>query len=250
MNTFSKDRNKTSSPIHWFKGRGAVANPQGRFERLTRSSDAEFNPFDFDEDLAESPRTEVRTEYARSIISRNQSEDIFFEQSINPYRGCEHGCIYCYARPQHSFVGLSPGQDFETILFAKVNAVELLHRELDASGYSCSPINIGSVTDAYQPIEKKWKLTRGLVDALAKRQHPFTIITKSSLVERDIDILQSLAERHLGLKPLSYEEVAGKGATQIGFEQVSIQRATEYAAEAADVTLQLHRALVPAIEGF
>ncbi len=189
MNAFSKTGNPTKSPIHWFKGRGAVANPQGRFERLTRSPEAEFNPIDFDEDLRESVRTEVRSEHAKSIISRNQSEDIFFEQSINPYRGCEHGCIYCYARPQHSFVGLSPGQDFETRLFAKANAVELLRQELDAPGYVCSPINIGSVTDAYQPIEKKWKLTRGLVEVLAQRRHPFSIITKSALVERDIDLL-------------------------------------------------------------
>ncbi len=197
MTSGTVGRSDAISQLHWFKGRGAVTNPQGRFERLTREPTQDSDPAQFDEPAANAPHTEVSAEYAKSIIARNQSDDIFFELSVNPYRGCEHGCIYCYARPQHSFIGLSPGQDFETRLRAKVNAVELLTSEIDAPGYRCSAINIGSVTDAYQPIEKQWRLARGLVGVLVERKHPFTIITKSALVERDIDLLAAAAQQGL-----------------------------------------------------
>ena len=187
--------------VHWYKGRGAVANPQGRFETLQREADF------FDEQSGQLPtaplRTQVQTELAKSIISRNQSPDIFFEQSINPYRGCEHGCIYCYARPNHSLIGLSPGQDFESKLFAKTNAAQLLRAELSAPKYRCSPINIGSVTDAYQPIERDYKITRELLEVLNEFSHPVTIITKSALVERDIDLLSAMARRGLAAVSIS-----------------------------------------------
>ena len=137
--------------------------------------------------------TIVTPEPARSIISRNKSPDISFDQSINPYRGCEHGCIYCYARPSHAYLNLSPGLDFETKLFYKPDAARLLEQELGAPGYRCSPITIGANTDPYQPIEREYRVTRSIIEVLAKYRHPFSIITKSALIERDIDLLAPLA---------------------------------------------------------
>jgi len=150
-----------------------------------------------DDEAAPPLRTHVRVEHAKTIISRNDSPDIAFEQSINPYRGCEHGCIYCYARPGHSYLGMSPGLDFETRLIAKVNAAELLRRELAATGYRPKLINLGAVTDAYQPIERELGITRGVVEVLAACRHPLSIVTKASLVERDLDLLAPMAARDL-----------------------------------------------------
>ncbi|HEY1392417.1 MAG TPA: PA0069 family radical SAM protein, partial [Methylibium sp.] len=135
-------------------------------------------------------------EHVKSILARNDSPDIPFELSLNPYRGCEHGCIYCYARPTHSYLNLSPGLDFETRIFAKVNAAQRLEEELGRRGYLPSPINIGSVTDAYQPIERKLGITRAVLELLTSCEHPFTIITKSSGVERDLDLIAPAARRH------------------------------------------------------
>ncbi len=146
---------------------------------------------------AASIETTVTEERARSIISRNKSPDVPFDLSINPYRGCEHGCIYCFARPSHAYLELSPGLDFETRLFAKTNAVELLRRELSRPGHQVSPIALGVNTDAYQPVERQYRLTRSLIEVLAECEHPFTLITKSALVERDIDLLAPLAEKNL-----------------------------------------------------
>lgn len=141
------------------------------------------------------PRTVVTPEQARRILSRNDSPDIPFTWSINPYRGCEHGCIYCYARPTHSYLNLSPGLDFETQLMAKVNAAELLAEELRKPSHVCSPINIGSATDPYQPIEREWGITRRVIEVLERCQHPFTVITKSSGIERDLDLLARAGQR-------------------------------------------------------
>ena len=175
------------------KGRGAVSNPQGRFAFDRRKA---FDDGWYREDGEPPPlKTVVTIEAARSIIARNQSPDIFFDQSINPYRGCEHGCIYCYARPNHSYVGLSPGLDFESRLFAKTNAAELLRHELSARGYRCDPIAIGTVTDAYQPIEREYRITRQLLEVLSECSHPVSLITKSSLIERDIDLLAPMARK-------------------------------------------------------
>ena len=135
----------------------------------------------------------MQPEPARSIISRNDSPDISFDQSINPYRGCEHGCIYCYARPSHAYLNLSPGLDFETRLFYKQDAARLLEQELAAPSYRCSPITIGANTDPYQPIEREYRVTRSIIEVLAKYRHPFSIITKSAMIERDIDLLAPLA---------------------------------------------------------
>lgn len=143
------------------------------------------------------PKTTVTAEEARKMLSRNDSPDIPFDVAVNPYRGCEHGCVYCYARPTHSYLGMSPGLDFETRLVAKANAVEALRAELARPGYKPSPINIGSATDAYQPIERDWRLTRGMLELMLETRHPVTIVTKNALVARDLDLLAALAEQNL-----------------------------------------------------
>jgi DNA repair photolyase len=182
-------------PLVARKGRGAVTNIQGRYEVDQREqfddgwlvAEEEAAPF----------RTVVTDEYAKSILSRNASPDVPFNVSLNPYRGCEHGCIYCFARPTHSYLGLSPGLDFESRLFAKVNAPELLRRELAARSYVPEHIAIGVNTDAYQPIERQKRLTRQVLEVLHECNHPVGLITKSSLIERDIDLLAPMAEKGL-----------------------------------------------------
>jgi len=176
------------------RGRAAGLNFTGRFEPVTRET--------FDDGwqtLEELPpfRTEVQVEKPRTIITRNESPDIPFDRSINPYRGCEHGCIYCFARPTHAFMGLSAGLDFEAKLFAKPDAPKLLERELSRPGYKPRIIAIGTNTDPYQPIEKEWRIMRQILDVLDKANHPVSIVTKSALVMRDIDILSRMAARGL-----------------------------------------------------
>lgn len=182
-------------------GRGAVSNPEGRFE-TTRSQIIDDGWGNLDEALPPLPTT-VQPDPARSIISRNKSPDIPFDQSINPYRGCEHGCIYCYARPSHGYLNLSAGLDFETRLFYKADAARLLEKELAAPGYRCSPITIGANTDPYQPIEREYRVTRSIIEVLAKYRHPFSIITKGAMIERDIDLLAELARSNLVLALVS-----------------------------------------------
>lgn len=179
------------------KGRGAASNPEGRFESIRhQAEDDGWQSALLDEDNPR-PRTEVTEEHARSVISRNDSPDIDFTQAINPYRGCEHGCVYCFARPSHSYLGLSPGLDFETRLRAKVNLADVLRNELSKPSYVVSPINIGSNTDPYQPVEKRWRLTRAALEVLAACGHPCTIVTKNAMVERDLDILVPMARANL-----------------------------------------------------
>jgi DNA repair photolyase len=177
------------------KGRGAASNREGRFE--TQTQVAIDDGWEHDDEPAPHPRTTVTEERARSIISRNDSPDVAFDQSINPYRGCEHGCIYCYARPSHAYLNLSPGLDFETKLFAKTNAAELLRKELAKPGYRVSPINLGANTDPYQPIERRYRITRAVIEVLAAHRHPLTIVTKNALVERDLDLLAPMARQNL-----------------------------------------------------
>lgn len=184
-----------SRPARRIKGRGAASNVEGRFESL--STQVEDDGWHHEDEVPSRPQTQVSIEQARSIISRNQSPDIWFDQSINPYRGCEHGCNYCYARPTHSYLNLSAGLDFETRLFAKTNAAELLVSELAKPGYVCSPINLGANTDAYQPIEREYRITRSIIEVLAACHHPLMIITKNALVERDIDLLTPMARQNL-----------------------------------------------------
>ena len=182
------------------RGRGAQTNISGRYEAKVVEA--------FDDDwgtLEELPalKTEVQVERARKIITRNQSPDISFDRSINPYRGCEHGCSYCFARPTHANMGLSPGLDFETKLFVKPDAARLLEKELAEPGYEPRTIAIGTNTDPYQPIEREWRVMRQILEVLSKTNHPVGIVTKSALVTRDIDILSSMAERGLAKVALS-----------------------------------------------
>ena len=182
-------------PPRPFKGRGSLSNPEGRFEKTVYQ--AEDDGWAREEDETPRPATTVQLEQARSIISRNDSPDVSFEQSINPYRGCEHGCIYCFARPSHAYLNLSPGLDFETKLFAKANAAEQLRKELGKPGYRCSPINLGANTDPYQPIERKHQITRSILEVLLESRHPCTIVSKNALVERDLDLLIPMAKQQL-----------------------------------------------------
>lgn len=176
------------------RGRAARTNKSGRFERESRELvDDGWGSVD---DLPPI-KTEVQIERAQSVITRNRSPEIPFDRSINPYRGCEHGCIYCFARPTHAYMGLSPGLDFESRLFAKPNAAEVLERELGAPSYQPRPIAIGTNTDPYQPIERTHEIMRGVLEVLHKTNHPVTITTKSALILRDLDILSEMAKRQL-----------------------------------------------------
>jgi DNA repair photolyase len=177
------------------KGRGAATNESGRFEAERRvafddgwgSADAEPTPL----------ATTLSIDATRTIIARNNSPDIGFDRSINPYRGCEHGCIYCYARPSHAYLGLSPGLDFESRLFYKPRAAELLAGELRRKGYNCRPIALGSNTDPYQPVERRLGVTRAILEVLRDFRHPVTIVTKSALIRRDLDVLREMARENL-----------------------------------------------------
>src|SRR4051812_36001056 len=175
--------------------RGARSFIQGRFESAAR--EAFDDGWTAEERETAHLKTTVTEERARSIVSHNDSPDVGFDQSINPYRGCEHGCIYCYARPSHSYLELSPGLDFETKLFAKTNAAELLRAALAKPGYVPSPIALGANTDCYQPIERKYGITRQILEVLAECEHPVTMVTKSALVERDLDLLAPMAAKNL-----------------------------------------------------
>ena len=176
------------------KGRGAGFNPDPRFERLSRRAEADGWPREADL----SPlRTEVTVERPRQVITRNASPDLGFDRSINPYRGCEHGCIYCFARPSHAWLGLSPGLDFETRLIARPDAPAVLARELSRKGYRPAPIAIGTNTDPYQPVERDRGIMRGLLEVLREFRHPVGVVTKGSLIERDIDILAEMAAQGL-----------------------------------------------------
>lgn len=184
---------------HAVKGRGATFNPENRYRHESRSAvDDGWTGFASDEvEEAPPPKTIVTIQNARTIIARNDSPDIPFDRSINPYQGCEHGCVYCYARPSHAYLDLSPGIDFETKLFAKPNAPALLREELAKPGYRCEPMALGTNTDPYQPIEREWRITRQIVEVLAECEHPITITTKGVLVERDLDLLGAMAKKNL-----------------------------------------------------
>jgi len=195
-------RQPVAAPL---KGRGSSSSLEHRFARHAR------DPFDDGWGAAPPgmgaaaadavgpppPATSVRFEDARSAISRNDSPDLGFDQTVNPYRGCEHGCIYCYARPTHSYLDLSPGLDFETKLVARRNIAQVLRSEIAKPSYTCKEIVIGSVTDAYQPIEREQRLTRALIELLHESSHPFSLVTKSSAVERDLDLIAPMAQRGL-----------------------------------------------------
>jgi DNA repair photolyase len=213
-------------PLHALKGRGAATRNAHRFEQDARAA------FDdgwstWDEALSgEAPKlqTEVRWEDARSALVSNDSPDIAFDQSINPYRGCEHGCSYCYARPTHSYLGLSPGLDFERVIIAKRGLAELLRQELSARAYQPSMIVIGSVTDCYQPVERELKITRSLIEVLRDTRHPFSLVTKSSGVERDLDLIAPMAQDRLAAVYVTITTLDGELARQLEPRAASPQR--------------------------
>ncbi len=178
------------------KGRGAIGNPTGRYEPCTRHAVAD-GLTEADEESPPPLATVVTDETVRSIISRNRSPDVPFDRSINPYRGCEHGCVYCFARPTHAYLGLSPGLDFESRLTAKVNAATVLERELSRPGYRPETIMLGANTDPYQPVERVRRITRSILEVLCRYRHPVAIATKSALVLRDLDLLRPMSDQRL-----------------------------------------------------
>ena len=182
-------------PPQPLRGRGARSAPDNRFETLSRElTDDGWGSL---EQAPTSVCTTVQRDASRSVVVYNRSPDVPFDRSINPYRGCEHGCIYCFARPTHAYLGLSAGLDFETQLFYKPDAASLLREELARPNYVCAPIALGVNTDAYQPIERRLGITRGILETLQQCQHPVSLITKSSLIERDIDVLADMAQQNL-----------------------------------------------------
>ncbi len=183
------------------KGRGAASNASGRFEAEERAAfDDGWGSAD---DEPVTLATSLSVDATRTIIARNDSPDIGFDRSINPYRGCEHGCIYCYARPSHAYLGLSPGLDFESRLFYKPQAAALLAAELRKKGYACRPLALGSNTDPYQPVERRVEVTRSILEVLRDFRHPVTIVTKSALIRRDLDILREMARDRLAMVTVS-----------------------------------------------
>ncbi len=179
------------------KGRGSPINPEGRFETCRRESADDGWFQEPPEDEARKPKTVIAIEHAKRVISRHDSPDVGFAQSLNPYRGCAHGCVWCFARPTHAYLGLSPGIDFETRLSAKVNAAGKLREEIARPGYQCEPLTIAVNTDAYQPIERDLGITRAILALCHETDHPVSLITKSAMIERDLDLLAPMAGKRL-----------------------------------------------------
>ncbi|APW38577.1 radical SAM protein [Rhodoferax koreense] len=206
-------------PLHALKGRGAATRLAHRFEREQRGAFDDgwgtLEDSEKDQEEASAPQTEVRFEDVKSAITRNSSPDIYFDYGLNPYRGCEHGCIYCYARPTHSYLNLSPGLDFETRLIAKRNLAEVMASELLAPRYEPRLIAIGTVTDGYQPIERELGLTRAAIEVLVRCRHPVAIVTKGSGVERDIDLLAPMAAQHLAAVYITVTTLDGELARKL-----------------------------------
>ena len=228
------------------RGRGTVSNASGRYERLARqifddgwSNLEDLPPF----------RTTVTEERPKRIITRNQSPDISFDRSINPYRGCEHGCSYCFARPTHAYMGLSPGLDFESSLFAKPNAAELLERELADPGYQPRTVAMGTNTDPYQPIERQWRITRQVLEVLERHNHPVGIVTKSALIARDIDILSRMAERGLAKVALSVTTLDRKLARAMEPRAATPSRRLETIMRLAEAGIPTAVMVAPVIPG-
>ncbi len=201
-----------SRPPGPHKGRGAVSNHVGRFEAWEREAvDDGWDP----REEEQPPPTVLIPDASRGILAHNRSPDVPFDQSLNPYRGCEHGCVYCYARPTHAYLGLSPGLDFETRILHKQNAAELLRRELARPGYQCTTIALGANTDPYQPVERRLRITRQVLGVLHACRHPVGIVTKSALVERDLDILTNMAGGNLVQVSISLTTLDGQLARRM-----------------------------------
>ena len=228
------------------RGRGAGLNFSGRFEMKTREVfDDGWNSLD---DLPPF-KTEVQVEKPRTIITRNDSPDISFDRSINPYRGCEHGCIYCFARPSHGYMGLSAGVDFEAKLFAKPDAARLLERELSKPGYKVQPIAIGTNTDPYQPVEKEWRVMRQILEVLEAANHPVGIVTKSAMVTRDIDILSRMADKGLARVALSITTLDRKLARTMEPRAATPPKRLQAVRELSDAGIPVSVMAAPMIPG-
>ncbi len=229
------------------RGRGATVNPGNRFRDATREAFDDGWGAPGEDDAPAPLRTTVTIQPARTIIARNDSPDIPFDQSINPYQGCEHGCIYCYARPSHAYHDLSPGLDFEAKLFAKPNAAALLRAELAKPGYVCDPLAIGMNTDAYQPIEREWKVTRSVLEVLGECEHPFSLITKSALIERDLDLIAPMAAKGLARAYFSITSLDRTLSRKLEPRAAAPQRRLESVKRLADAGIPVGVMIAPVI---
>ncbi len=227
------------------RGRGAVGNPESRYAEHQRE------PFDdgWPREQEAGPRTELAVDTSRTVISRNQSPDIPFDRSINPYRGCEHGCVYCYARPSHAWLGLSPGLDFESRLFYKPDAATLLERELAAPGYRPEVIVLGANTDPYQPVERRLGITRGILQVLSACRHPVAITTKSAGVLRDLDLLSEMASQRLAAVQVSVTTLDAALARRLEPRAASPIRRLETIRAVADAGVPVAVLVSPLIPG-
>jgi DNA repair photolyase len=229
------------------RGRGAVGNPSGRYEPVHRQA------LDDGWDNLDAPppplRTQVMRDASRTIIARNQSPDIPFDRSINPYRGCEHGCIYCFARPTHAWLGLSPGLDFESKIYMKPDAAVLLDKALRARSYQCRTMAMGTNTDPYQPLERQLKITRGVIEVLARFNHPVGIVTKSALIARDIDILAPMAAKSLAKVAVSITTLDGELARKMEPRASTPQRRLEAIAKLSAASIPTAVMFAPVIPG-
>ncbi len=237
---------ETTVPADLRRGRGATSNRSGRFERESRAA--------FDDgwgSLGEAPplRTEITVETPRRIITRNVSPDVPFDRSINPYRGCEHGCVYCFARPTHAFLGLSAGLDFETRLTVKPGAARLLARELGRPSYRAAPIAIGTNTDPYQPIEKTHRIMRGILEVLAEHRHPVTIVTKGALIDRDLDLIGEMGRAGLAQVGVSLTTLDSRLARSMEPRAASPARRLASMARLARAGVPVRAMLAPVIPG-
>jgi len=232
---------KTYHNKRTLKGHGTLEKIDPRYLYYQRS------PVEDETTNVEPCRTTVQTEKIRSIITTNHSPDLPFNQSINPYRGCEHGCIYCYARPTHAYLDLSPGIDFETRLFAKPDAARVLRQTLAKKTYECQPITLGANTDPYQPIERNWKITRSLIEVLHEFNHPLTIVTKSWMVERDIDLFTEMAEKNLVRVFISLTTLDGQLARIMEPRATAPQRRLETIRHLSDAGIQTGVLFAPVI---
>lgn len=229
------------------RGRGAPGQPANRYAAEQREA------LDDGWGIADEPlpplETTVTAERSRSVISYNDSPDVGFDRSINPYRGCEHGCAYCFARPTHAYLDLSPGLDFESRLFYKPDAPDILRRELAARGYRCAPVAVGINTDGYQPIERRLQLTRRILEVLLACRHPFTIVTKSALIERDIDLLSEAASRRGVAVMFSFSTLKRELARKLEPRAAAPERRLEALARLADAGIPVGVLAAPCIPG-
>ena len=234
-------------PFRTGKGRGAISNRAGRFDDCQHVPVDDGWPAGETEEFATGLRTTVSRDTARTILTRNRSPDVPFEVSVNPYRGCEHGCVYCFARPSHAWLGLSPGLDFETRLFCKPEAEKLLQAELSHPGYRCSPIALGINTDGWQPVERRLQISRRILQVLHDCRHPFSVVTKSALIERDIDILSSMAQRGLVHVAISVTTLQGDLARIMEPRAAAPQRRLQTIRALADAGIPVSVLVAPLI---